>query len=205
MKKSEEVKVNNARCEVCHRFISYSDFAGGNIKIIKSKTANNKNRIAYYHGDCLNSPAMLGCTIGEVVVVCSDVFNIGAGLIIGRTRNKFAVFARNAAVALSFETLEKNGKKTSDAKVGYEFGNRDHATILHSKRTFRNLYETDRWYRDKVNLCRTRLGLIKTGVNCKSCGQRVQHEILDLCNDCYALRVANELERNGKFFETKKS
>lgn len=181
----------SVRCEVCRKFIGYSDFVRGEVTIIKSITTGNESRITYCHSKCLNSPEMISPVIGEAIRVCSDVFDIEAGLVIGRTRQKKAVFARHMAIALSFELFKRNGQRVTYSMVGYEFGRRDHTTVLHSKRTFVNLYETDGWFREKADFCRVELGLERTEKLCPDCGKPVQHEMLGRCNGCYALKAVD--------------
>mgnify|MGYP001228453526 FL=1 len=181
----------SVRCEVCRKFIGYSDFVRGEVTIIKSITTGNESRITYCHSKCLNSPEMISPVIGEAIRVCSDVFDIEAGLVIGRTRQKKAVFARHMAIALSFELFKRNGQRVTYSMVGYEFGRRDHTTVLHSKRTFVNLYETDGWFREKADFCRVELGLERTEKLCPDCGKPVQHEMLGRCNGCYALEAVD--------------
>lgn len=47
--------------------------------------------------------------------------------------------------------IMKFGTKKTLAQIGLKYGGLDHATVLHSCRTMRNLYQTDREIRSLIN------------------------------------------------------
>ena len=59
-----------------------------------------------------------------------------------RTRKREYVYARQIAMMLISKYT-----RFSLAKIGQEFGGRDHATVLHACRTVVNLSETDKQFR----------------------------------------------------------
>jgi len=133
--------------------------------------------------------------VEQVIQVCADVFHVSVENIKGRNRNRLFSDARRTAFALALEVYSNRNRVITFVDLAERVGKRDHSTVSYSVKTFHHLCKTDTEYNRKVLQCRTRLGLIKTGVFCKDCGNPVQHEILELCNDCYALKDANELEK----------
>lgn len=63
-----------------------------------------------------------------------------------RTRKREYVYARQIAMMLISKYT-----KFSLGKIGQEFGGRDHATVLHSKRTIQNLCEGSKKIREEVD------------------------------------------------------
>lgn len=55
--------------------------------------------------------------------------------------------------------LIKSNTKLTLSAIGMEFGNRDHATVLHARKTVSNLYETDLKFKDKLDLIANELNL----------------------------------------------
>ncbi len=140
--------------------------------------------------------------VEQVIQVCADVFHVSVENIKGRNRNRLFSDARRTAFALALEVYSNRNRVITFVDLAERVGKRDHSTVSYSVKTFHHLCKTDTEYNRKVLQCRTRLGLIKTGVFCKDCGNPVQHKILELCNDCYALRDANELETIKHVFST---
>lgn len=140
--------------------------------------------------------------IEHVIQVCADVFHVSVENIKSRSRKRLYSDARRTAIALILETYASRGRFITYVDLAQSIGGRDHATVVYSIKTFNHLCNTDSEYMRKAKQCRTRLGLIKTGIYCKDCGNPVQHEVLELCNDCYAMRDANELETIKHVFAT---
>lgn len=64
---------------------------------------------------------------------------------------------------------------SSLADIGWHYGRKDHATVLHAKKTVGNLYDTDRTYREKINEIDTMINHVVTNVTlkiivCSNCG-----------------------------------
>jgi len=64
-----------------------------------------------------------------------------------KTRKREVVEARQI-----LHYLAKNKKLGSLAAIGFRFGRKDHATVLHSNRTVTNLLETDHEFKEKYEL-----------------------------------------------------
>jgi len=79
------------------------------------------------------------------IAVC-DEMNVNVDLIETKTRKKEIVQARQI-----IQFIVKYQTKWSLEKVGLFVGSKNHATIMHSLRTVRNLYETDKFYRKNVD------------------------------------------------------
>jgi hypothetical protein len=63
-----------------------------------------------------------------------------------RTRKREYVYARQIAMLL----ISKH-TRFSLAKIGSEFGGRDHATVLHAKKTIQNLSDSSKKIKEEVN------------------------------------------------------
>lgn len=84
-------------------------------------------------------------SITTIQKVISEYFNISAELLNSKTRRREIVQARQISMYFS-----KKNTKSSLATIGLNHGNRDHATVLHSCRTVKNLIETDKKFRTYV-------------------------------------------------------
>ncbi|MFA8451721.1 MAG: chromosomal replication initiator protein DnaA [Bacteroidales bacterium] len=84
-------------------------------------------------------------SISTIQKVISEYFNISAELLNSKTRRREIVQARQISMYFS-----KKNTKSSLATIGLNHGNRDHATVLHSCRTVKNLIETDKKFRTYV-------------------------------------------------------
>ena len=76
--------------------------------------------------------------ISTILDIVSKHQNIPVTTIYSRTRKREIVFARQLAM-----TLSKELTNCSLEKIGLVIGNKDHATVLHAKKTIRNLSDTD--------------------------------------------------------------
>jgi chromosomal replication initiation ATPase DnaA len=71
-------------------------------------------------------------------IVC-NYFNVDADLISAETRIREVVKVRQIA-----HFFAKNTSKQSLAEIGRAIGNKDHATVLHSVKSVKDLYATDK-------------------------------------------------------------
>lgn len=78
-------------------------------------------------------------------VVC-DYFEIKPVDIQIKTRKRKIIIPRQLCHHISFEN-----SLGSLAEIGYRFGKKDHATVLHSTRTIKNLRETNRDFRKQYD------------------------------------------------------
>lgn len=81
-------------------------------------------------------------TIDYIQKVVCDYFNIPIDSIQSRTRKREIVQARQLTMYFA-----KKMTKSSLAIIGYQCGNKDHATVLHACKTVANLAETDKQFR----------------------------------------------------------
>jgi|GEM_PF-2885055 len=77
--------------------------------------------------------------------VCNKL-KVDIDLIENKTRKREVVQARQI-----IQVIVKYQLNWSLAKVGLNIGLKDHATIMHSIKTMRNLYETNKYYRENVD------------------------------------------------------
>jgi chromosomal replication initiator protein len=83
--------------------------------------------------------------IENIQKIISDFFNIPIDKITGKTRKRNIVLARQLGIYFS--------KKMTDCslkEIGSQFGNRDHATVLHSIKAVNNLLDTDTLFTETV-------------------------------------------------------
>lgn len=89
-----------------------------------------------------------------------EVMGVTLQMAKSKTKIREAVAARQICMTVLLETTNM-----SSSVVG-SFFNKDHATVLHAKRTVSNLYETDKEYAAKVDRVRKSvdLGIFKPSV-----------------------------------------
>lgn len=93
-----------------------------------------------------------GIKIGSpqgIIDSVSAVLNVEKRYIIGESRKREFVEARQIAMGLILESNPAIGLKN----LGRIF-NRDHSTVIYAKRTYDNLYETDKSFKAKVKKVR---------------------------------------------------
>lgn len=81
-------------------------------------------------------------TIDYIQKVVSDYFNVPIELLISNSRKREAVLSRQFAMFFS-----KKLTKQSLASIGFQCGDKDHATVLYACKTISNLVETDKRYK----------------------------------------------------------
>ncbi len=83
--------------------------------------------------------------IENIQKIISDFFNIPMTQITGKSRKRNIVIARQLGMYFS-----KQMTNFSLKAIGNQFGNRDHATVLHSIKTVNNLIDTDTLFAETV-------------------------------------------------------
>lgn len=81
-------------------------------------------------------------SIDYIQKVVSDYFQMDVTTLKSKTRKRHIVQARQLAMFFA-----KKLTKASLSSIGFQTGNRDHATVLHACKTVDNLAETDRQFR----------------------------------------------------------
>ncbi len=77
--------------------------------------------------------------------VC-EYFSLPVNALQSKTRKREIVQARQIAMYFS-----KKLTQSSSASIGAQIGNKDHATVLHACKTVRNLRDTDKKFKDKID------------------------------------------------------
>lgn len=85
-------------------------------------------------------------TVEEIIEVVAHYFELPSEVLHMKTRKREIVQARQIAMYLS-----KEKTKLSLSEIGRLIGNKDHATVLHAKRTVSNLCDTDKRFKADVN------------------------------------------------------
>ncbi|HEB61700.1 MAG TPA: chromosomal replication initiator protein DnaA [Bacteroidetes bacterium] len=83
--------------------------------------------------------------IENIQKIISDFFNIPIEQITGKSRKRNIVIARQLGIYFSKQMTSYSLKQ-----IGSQFGNRDHATVLHSIKTVNNLMDTDTLFAETV-------------------------------------------------------
>jgi len=82
----------------------------------------------------------------EIIDVVCSVLQLFPEQLVGKSRLRDIVEGRQIAIGL----IRVANPKMTLKQIGRIF-NRDHSTVIHSRRTFDNLYEIDAQYTQKVN------------------------------------------------------
>ena len=93
-------------------------------------------------------------SIDEVV---AQSFKIEKDLLYAKSRKRIGVEARQFA-------MWWRCRNTTDilSRIGERYGGRDHATVLHARKTVENLLETDKEFREKAETALAILEHLKT-------------------------------------------
>lgn len=91
-------------------------------------------------------------TINEIIEQVSHYYQITSEDIKGKKRTKNIVFPRQVAMYLSRELTE-----LSFPKIGEEFGNKNHTTVIHAYEKIQEEVETDLQVQNEVNQLKQRL------------------------------------------------
>jgi len=84
--------------------------------------------------------------------VVAKIFNVSTEDMKSKTRKREICDARQAAMF-----FYKEYTKLSLEKIGRNFGNRDHSTVIHAIEAVNNLLDTDKSYLFTFNGCRSRI------------------------------------------------
>lgn len=84
--------------------------------------------------------------IDIILEVVSDYYKIPVDAILMKTRKREVLLPRQICM-----TLSSMYTKASLAKIGMIIGSKDHATVLHAKRTIANLIDTDKIFQRAFN------------------------------------------------------
>ncbi len=84
--------------------------------------------------------------IENIQSIISEFFDIPVESITGKSRKRNIVIARQLGIYFSKKMTDLSLKE-----IGRKFGNRDHATVLHSIKTVNNLLDTDNLFEDTVS------------------------------------------------------
>ncbi|MGI4871940.1 MAG: chromosomal replication initiator protein DnaA [Janthinobacterium lividum] len=76
----------------------------------------------------------------------ADYFSVPVALLKDKTRKKEIVTARQVAMYFTKEHTSHSLKT-----IGYHFGGRDHATVIHSVQTVSDLIDSDKKFRDQIS------------------------------------------------------
>jgi chromosomal replication initiator protein len=77
-------------------------------------------------------------SIDSIIRVVADYFNISPYDIKGKKRTKSVVFPRQIAMYISRTITD-----FSTTEIGYEFGGRDHTTVMHSVQRVEGMIQSD--------------------------------------------------------------
>jgi len=137
-----------------------------------------------------------------ILNIVSNESGLPVEIIKSKTRKREVVQARQIAMLLSSRIV-----KTSLANIGFEIGRKDHATVLHARKTILNITETDKPVLQLVLRCINILAMyMGSGLVCSICGgadvirlafinpntdrfvrYKEKAEITDcICNTCHA-------------------
>lgn len=86
-------------------------------------------------------------SVTRIVKVITEHFNVDPELLHSRSRKREIVTARQVAMYFA-----KKLTKLPLSAIGIQIGKRDHATVLHSDKTIKNLMETDRVFHTQIDV-----------------------------------------------------
>jgi len=95
------------------------------------------------------------------IITCNN-FGIDRNLIHSKSRRRELVMPRQVIMTISYHICEK--RKISNRMVGLIF-KLDHATVSYSRKTVKNLIETDKNFREKFNKILYELGISDLNIN----------------------------------------
>ncbi len=86
-------------------------------------------------------------TVERIIQTVCDHFGIDATVIQSKSRKRDAVLARQISMFFA-----KKFTDLSSAKIGAQIGNKDHATVIHACKTVKDMQETDKKFKDSINM-----------------------------------------------------
>lgn len=84
--------------------------------------------------------------IARIQSIVAKGFRISLDEMVSKERPEFIAIPRMAAMHICREVTNK-----SLARIGKEFGGRDHGTVLHAIKAIKNRIDTDKRFAEKVN------------------------------------------------------
>ncbi|MFP4562295.1 MAG: chromosomal replication initiator protein DnaA [Spirochaetia bacterium] len=111
------------------KLIAYADLVN---KTVTVEVAQQQLR------DVFSSPRHSNITVDMIQRVVADYFGLSHNDLRGRKRTKAIVFPRQIAMFITREMTEY-----STTEVGFEFGGRDHTTVMHACQRVENRMRTD--------------------------------------------------------------
>lgn len=96
------------------------------------------------------------------IITCNN-FGIDRNLIHSKSRRRELVMPRQVIMTIAYHVTQKSTKK-SNRIVGLIF-KLDHATVSYSRKTVKNLIETDKNFREKFNKILYELGISDLNIN----------------------------------------
>lgn len=88
--------------------------------------------------------------ITNIIKFVCELYGTNYELLKGKSRKREIVEARHVAMYLLTRYTPMSLKR-----IGMHFGNRDHSTVIHARRTVRDLSDTNKYYREKLQKCIT--------------------------------------------------
>jgi chromosomal replication initiator protein len=102
--------------------------------------------------DLISEDSSSEITIALIMSTTAEYFGISLDDLCGTSRSRALVTARQIAMYLARELTD-----LSLPKIGYQFGGRDHTTVMHSERKIRSLMAERRSMYNQVNELTTRI------------------------------------------------
>lgn len=85
--------------------------------------------------------------VNTIIDSVSEILNVTVESIKSQSRKRDIVEARQICIGLVLE----HDKLISLSKLGQILGGRDHSTMIYSRQTYNDLYQTNKIFKEKVN------------------------------------------------------
>ncbi len=128
---------------------SIRDLEGVLVSLSAHSTLNNRKidlKLTSEVVDTFSHNMSKELSIANIQQIVSDFFNISIDHIIGKTRKRNIVVARQLSMYFA-----KKLTTLSLKEIGKHFGNRDHTTVMHSIKTINDLIDTDTLFKETFN------------------------------------------------------
>ncbi len=128
---------------------SIRDLEGVLVSLSAHSTLNNRKidlKLTSEVVDIFSHNMSKELSIANIQQIVSDFFNISIDHIIGKTRKRNIVVARQLGMYFA-----KKLTTLSLKEIGKHFGNRDHTTVMHSIKTINDLIDTDTLFKETFN------------------------------------------------------
>jgi hypothetical protein len=86
--------------------------------------------------------------VNKIITVIEKHLELEPGVIHTKSRKTHIVTGRQLA---HYTLKDLMGKVLSDETIGYLVGNKDRTTVIHSVKVFKNILETEKYYKQKYN------------------------------------------------------